>query len=149
MTPSVNSAQGADALWRNCRSLSNATGGSKFTAADSTPSAVAISSGCSTILRSTSTASAPALWLDGRALDEYVYAAHPELVALAPPAAPWQPHGRGALLLPTAAGTDGMYVLALRPPGGDLASPYRVAVPSRIAQFQRPINVEFTTTLKL
>ena len=33
--------------------------------------------------------------------------------ALAPPAAPWIPHGRGALLLPQAAGTDGMFVLAL------------------------------------
>lgn len=39
--------------------------------------------------------------------------------------------------------------LALRPPGGDLSSPARVSVPSRIAQFQRPLNVEFTTTLKL
>lgn len=34
--------------------------------------------------------------------------------AVAPPTAPWQPRGRGALLLPQAAGTDGMYVLALR-----------------------------------
>jgi 16S rRNA (cytosine967-C5)-methyltransferase len=33
---------------------------------------------------------------------------------LPPPLAPWVPHGRGALLLPQAAGTDGMYVLALR-----------------------------------
>ena len=39
--------------------------------------------------------------------------------------------------------------LALRPPGGDLSSPYRVSVPSRIAQFQRPLNIEFTTTLRL
>ena len=31
-----------------------------------------------------------------------------------PPGAPWQPLGRGALLLPQAAGTDGMFVLALR-----------------------------------
>lgn len=30
-----------------------------------------------------------------------------------PPPAPWQPWGRGALLLPQAAGTDGMYVLSL------------------------------------
>ena len=29
---------------------------------------------------------------------------------------PWTPHGRGALLLPQAAGTDGMFVLALRAP---------------------------------
>jgi 16S rRNA (cytosine967-C5)-methyltransferase len=33
--------------------------------------------------------------------------------ALAPPGAPWHPHGRGALLLPQAAATDGMYVLVL------------------------------------
>lgn len=39
--------------------------------------------------------------------------------------------------------------LALRPPGGDLSSPYRVAVPSRIGSFQRPFSLEFTTTLKL
>jgi 16S rRNA (cytosine967-C5)-methyltransferase len=31
-----------------------------------------------------------------------------------PPGAPWQPSGRGALLLPQAAGTDGMFVLALQ-----------------------------------
>jgi hypothetical protein len=39
--------------------------------------------------------------------------------------------------------------LALRAPGGDFSLPYRVAVPSRIGSFQRPINFEFTTTLKL
>ena len=33
--------------------------------------------------------------------------------ALPAPGAPWIEHGRGALLLPQAAGTDGMYVLAL------------------------------------
>ena len=30
------------------------------------------------------------------------------------PPAPWRPHGPGALLLPDAADTDGMFVLALR-----------------------------------
>jgi 16S rRNA (cytosine967-C5)-methyltransferase len=30
-----------------------------------------------------------------------------------PPGPPWEPLGRGALLLPQAAGTDGMYVVAL------------------------------------
>jgi hypothetical protein len=30
------------------------------------------------------------------------------------PGAPWRPHGRGALLLPQTAGTDGMFVLVLR-----------------------------------
>jgi 16S rRNA (cytosine967-C5)-methyltransferase len=34
--------------------------------------------------------------------------------AAKPPGPPWEPLGRGALLLPQAAGTDGMYVLAWR-----------------------------------
>jgi 16S rRNA (cytosine967-C5)-methyltransferase len=34
--------------------------------------------------------------------------------AVAPPGAPWEPLRRGALLLPQAAGTDGMYLLVLR-----------------------------------
>jgi 16S rRNA (cytosine967-C5)-methyltransferase len=34
--------------------------------------------------------------------------------ALAPPGGPWRPHGRGALLLPQTAGSDGMFVFALR-----------------------------------
>jgi 16S rRNA C967 or C1407 C5-methylase (RsmB/RsmF family) len=34
--------------------------------------------------------------------------------AIAPPGAPWRTHGPGALLLPHAAGTDGMFVLGLR-----------------------------------
>lgn len=33
----------------------------------------------------------------------------------------WEPHGRGALLLPQSAGTDGMYLLALRRATGPLA----------------------------
>jgi 16S rRNA (cytosine967-C5)-methyltransferase len=33
---------------------------------------------------------------------------------LGPPGPPWEPHGRGALLLPQAAGTDGMYLSAYR-----------------------------------
>jgi 16S rRNA (cytosine967-C5)-methyltransferase len=33
---------------------------------------------------------------------------------LGPPAPPWEPHGQGALLLPQAAGTDGMYLSAYR-----------------------------------
>ena len=39
--------------------------------------------------------------------------------------------------------------VTLRPPNGDFSLPYRVAVPGRIGQFQRPINFELTTTLKL
>lgn len=38
--------------------------------------------------------------------------------------------------------------VVLRPPNGDVNAPNRVAVPGRIAQYQRPINYEFTTTLK-
>lgn len=54
---------------------------------------------------------------ESEAVDRHLAAAHPELVALAPPAEPWAPLGRGALLLPQAAGTDGMYLLRVRVPG--------------------------------
>jgi len=37
----------------------------------------------------------------------------PGFVALDPPGAPWRPHGAGALLLPSDAQTDGMFVLAM------------------------------------
>jgi 16S rRNA (cytosine967-C5)-methyltransferase len=46
-------------------------------------------------------------------IDEWLAAAHPELVALPPPDEPWEPIGRGARLLPQTAGTDGMFVLGL------------------------------------
>jgi 16S rRNA (cytosine967-C5)-methyltransferase len=46
-------------------------------------------------------------------IDEWAREAFPELVATAPPLAPWRPCGRGARLLPQDAGTDGMYVLLL------------------------------------
>ncbi len=48
------------------------------------------------------------------AVDEWMAAAHPELRALAPPPPPWRPAGRGALLLPQDAGTDGMFVLRVQ-----------------------------------
>ena len=48
------------------------------------------------------------------AIDEWLADRHPELVALEAPGEPWRPRGRGALLLPQAAGTDGMYLLRLR-----------------------------------
>jgi 16S rRNA (cytosine967-C5)-methyltransferase len=52
------------------------------------------------------------------AIDRWAIDHLPELTALPPPAAPWTPLGRGARLLPQAAGTDGMYLLALhREPG--------------------------------
>ena len=49
-----------------------------------------------------------------RGIDEWVTSAHPSVRHLEPPAAPWEPLGRGAVLLPQTAGTDGMYVLRLR-----------------------------------
>jgi len=51
-------------------------------------------------------------------LDEALAADHPELVAEEPPPPPWRPWGRGALLLPQDAGTDGMFLLRLRAPSG-------------------------------
>ena len=53
------------------------------------------------------------------AVDAWAASELPELVALAPPAEPWRGWGRGALLLPHVAGTDGMFVLRLqREPNG-------------------------------
>jgi 16S rRNA (cytosine967-C5)-methyltransferase len=53
---------------------------------------------------------------EGPAIDAHLAETHPELVAVAPPADPWQPLGRGARLLPQSAGTDGMYLLRLTRP---------------------------------
>ncbi|MDP8987841.1 MAG: hypothetical protein M3N11_05770 [Actinomycetota bacterium] len=47
-------------------------------------------------------------------VDAWLADAHPELEPVPPPGPPWRPHGRGALLLPQAAGTDGMAMLRLR-----------------------------------
>jgi 16S rRNA (cytosine967-C5)-methyltransferase len=49
-------------------------------------------------------------------IDRWLARVWPELVPLPPPEVPWEHQGRGARLLPQAAGTDGMYVLALRVP---------------------------------
>jgi 16S rRNA (cytosine967-C5)-methyltransferase len=46
-------------------------------------------------------------------IDEWLATTHSRLAALPPPDAPWEPLGRGALLLPQVADTDGMYVLRL------------------------------------
>jgi 16S rRNA (cytosine967-C5)-methyltransferase len=51
------------------------------------------------------------------AIDEVAAAQLPQLVAQPPPVAPWRPHGRGAILLPSDAGTDGMFVLTLERTG--------------------------------
>jgi 16S rRNA (cytosine967-C5)-methyltransferase len=48
-----------------------------------------------------------------RAIDAFAGSALPEFVPLARPPAPWRPHGRGAIVLPSDAGTDGMFVLVL------------------------------------
>jgi 16S rRNA (cytosine967-C5)-methyltransferase len=49
-------------------------------------------------------------------IDRHLEAKHPELEPLPVPREPWEPLGRGALLLPQAADTDGMYILRLRVP---------------------------------
>jgi 16S rRNA (cytosine967-C5)-methyltransferase len=49
-----------------------------------------------------------------RDLDAWAAAELPELGAVEPPGAPWRPWGRGALLLPSDARTDGMFVLTLQ-----------------------------------
>jgi 16S rRNA (cytosine967-C5)-methyltransferase len=46
-------------------------------------------------------------------VDEHLAAAHPSLEPLAAPGPPWRTWGRGALLLPQDAGTDGMTILRL------------------------------------
>jgi 16S rRNA (cytosine967-C5)-methyltransferase len=51
------------------------------------------------------------------AIDNWLSRTAPELVPLPPPGGPWIPAGRGGLLLPQAAGTDGMYLLTLRKSG--------------------------------
>jgi 16S rRNA (cytosine967-C5)-methyltransferase len=49
-------------------------------------------------------------------VDEHLASTHPELEPLAVPGEPWQPWGRGSILLPQAADTDGMAILRLRSP---------------------------------
>jgi 16S rRNA (cytosine967-C5)-methyltransferase len=49
-------------------------------------------------------------------IDDHLASQHPQLVPLEPPGEPWQPWGRGGLLLPQTAGTDGMTILRLRSP---------------------------------
>ena len=48
------------------------------------------------------------------AIDGWLAADHPELDPVEPPAPPWEPYGRGARLLPQAAGTDGMCLFRYR-----------------------------------
>jgi 16S rRNA (cytosine967-C5)-methyltransferase len=53
-------------------------------------------------------------WAETREVDAWAASELPHLVAVPPPGPPWRPWGRGGLLLPFAAGTDGMFVLALQ-----------------------------------
>lgn len=46
-------------------------------------------------------------------VDAFAASELPGFVAIAPPGEPWRRHGRGALLVPSAARTDGMFVLVL------------------------------------
>ena len=50
-------------------------------------------------------------------IDAWLAEAHPELAPEGHLDGPWRPHGRGDLLLPHDAGTDGMFCLRLRHPG--------------------------------
>ena len=47
-------------------------------------------------------------------VDQWAAASLPGFEPLDPPGRPWRPHGRGAVILPSDAGTDGMYLLLLR-----------------------------------
>ena len=47
-------------------------------------------------------------------IDAWTADTFPSLVRAAPPGPPWRPHGRGALLLPSDAATDGMFLLLLQ-----------------------------------
>jgi 16S rRNA (cytosine967-C5)-methyltransferase len=47
-------------------------------------------------------------------VDAWLADQHPSFVGVTPPGEPWTPAGRGARLLPQAAGTDGMFVLLTR-----------------------------------
>jgi 16S rRNA (cytosine967-C5)-methyltransferase len=47
------------------------------------------------------------------AVDAFAASELPDFVASAPPGEPWRRHGRGGLLVPSAARTDGMFVLIL------------------------------------
>jgi 16S rRNA (cytosine967-C5)-methyltransferase len=54
--------------------------------------------------------------LESLGIDEHLANSHPELDPLPPPEPPWRPWGRGSILLPQDAGTDGMFLLRLRAP---------------------------------
>lgn len=47
-------------------------------------------------------------------IDNWLSRTFPDLRPLPPPDGPWTPAGRGALLLPQTAGTDGMFLVTMR-----------------------------------
>lgn len=49
-------------------------------------------------------------------IDAWAATAFPSLTPAPVPGPPWRPYGRGALLLPSDAGTDGMFLLTLKSP---------------------------------
>src|SRR4051812_7342563 len=53
-------------------------------------------------------------------VDDWAARELPELVAIDPAGAPWRPHGRGALLLPSDARSDGMFVAVYERRAGTL-----------------------------
>lgn len=52
-------------------------------------------------------------------VDDWLADQHPAMDAMPAPAGAWRAHGRGAILLPQAAGTDGMFLLCVRRGGTD------------------------------
>jgi 16S rRNA (cytosine967-C5)-methyltransferase len=55
---------------------------------------------------------------ESTAVDDRLAAERPDLVPIDRPGAPWEPWGRGAILLPQTAGTDGMCLFRYRRTGG-------------------------------
>ena len=52
--------------------------------------------------------------VESTAVDDRLAVERPDLVPVDPPGDPWEPWGRGAILLPQAAGTDGMCLFRYR-----------------------------------
>ena len=63
----------------------------------------------------TATSEPPIRWRrdDGDLIDTWLSDTYPEMKPLPPLGRPWQPYGRGSLLLPQSEGTDGMFCLRL------------------------------------
>jgi 16S rRNA (cytosine967-C5)-methyltransferase len=70
------------------------------------------------------------------AVDAFAAAELADLTAAPPPRRPWRPHGRGAILLPSDARTDGMFVLVL-----ERVAPV-ITITSRVAVQDAPIEPE-------